>query len=226
MSIWVVDGTDNVATRYLLNDFAVREKLPWIYGGCVATEGRCMVIRPGITPCLRCLFPQPVDETDLPTCDTAGIIGAASAIAASMQATAALQMLSGNADAVPRGMTSFDVWKGQWRRFAVDAQRDPLCAACGNGVNAAVEPVIVPAARVLCGRNAVQFQSANGAVDFASVSDQWQQSGDVRRGEQIVRFRPFAESPVELTLFHDGRVIVHGISDLERARQVYERYIA
>src|SRR5690349_15841402 len=55
----ILDGTDNVETRYLINDVCVKHELPWVYGACVGMEGRVMAMWPPRTPCLRCLFPQP-----------------------------------------------------------------------------------------------------------------------------------------------------------------------
>ena len=55
----LVDGTDNFETRYLINDFAVKNEIPWVYGGVIASYGMTMTIRPGVTPCLRCVFPDP-----------------------------------------------------------------------------------------------------------------------------------------------------------------------
>src|SRR5207249_2100436 len=60
----IVDGTDNVATRYLINDVAVKRGMPWVYGACVAMEGRVMAVRPGERACLRCVFPTPPDARD------------------------------------------------------------------------------------------------------------------------------------------------------------------
>src|SRR5438552_9654982 len=75
----ILDGTDNVATRYLINDVAVKRKIPWIYGACVGTEGRVMAVLPG-QACLRCIFPNPPAAGELPTCDTAGVLGAAAGV--------------------------------------------------------------------------------------------------------------------------------------------------
>ncbi|MBV8780396.1 MAG: HesA/MoeB/ThiF family protein, partial [Phycisphaerae bacterium] len=103
----IIDGSDNIETRYLINDASIAWKIPWIYGGCVATEGRCMVIRPGVTPCLRCIFSGTLSDADATTCDTAGILGPVATVVASLQATAAIQLLTGNANAIPRGLTHF-----------------------------------------------------------------------------------------------------------------------
>src|SRR5262245_29470533 len=82
----LLDGTDNFPTRMLLNDWAVRERLPWIYCGVVGTEGQLLVVRPG-GPCLRCYVPEVPAAGSLPTCDTAGVLGSAVALVSSLVAT-------------------------------------------------------------------------------------------------------------------------------------------
>lgn len=88
----IVDGTDNLATRYLVNDYAVKRRRPWIYGGVVGGSGLVLAIVPG-GPCLRCLFPEPPPPGSLPTCDSAGVIQPAVAAVAALQAGAALRLL-------------------------------------------------------------------------------------------------------------------------------------
>jgi adenylyltransferase/sulfurtransferase len=90
----LLDGTDNVATRYLINDVAVKHGIPWVYGGCVGAEGRVMPVRPGHTPCLRCVFPTPPRGEMLGTCDTVGVLGPAATATAALQAVAAIKILS------------------------------------------------------------------------------------------------------------------------------------
>ncbi len=73
----ILDGTDNFETRYLLNDLAVKHSIPYCYGGVIGTRGMAMTVRPGVTPCLRCVFDQPPPGGTTPTCDTAGVLGPA-----------------------------------------------------------------------------------------------------------------------------------------------------
>ena len=87
----ILDGTDNMATRYLVNDYAVREGVPWIYAGVVSSGGLVLSVQPGEGPCLRCVFPDPPPPGALPTCDTAGVLGPAVGAIASMQAGLALR---------------------------------------------------------------------------------------------------------------------------------------
>src|SRR5947209_12391133 len=88
----ILDGTDNAETRYLINDVAVKQGLPWIYAGCVGTEGRVMAVMPGRTACLRCLFPQAPRIGEMETCDTAGVLGPAAGVAASHQGGVGIRM--------------------------------------------------------------------------------------------------------------------------------------
>ncbi len=87
----LLDGTDNLATRYLVNDYCVERGVPWIYGGVVGAAGLVMPIHPGQSACLRCIFPEPPPPGALPTCDTAGVILPAVAANAAVQFAAALR---------------------------------------------------------------------------------------------------------------------------------------
>ncbi len=89
----LLDGTDNLDTRYLLNDAAVKVGVPWVYGGVLGTEGTVLAVRPGRGPCLRCLFSEPPDASGLPTCETYGVLGTAVSWVAALQVTEALKLL-------------------------------------------------------------------------------------------------------------------------------------
>ncbi len=89
----IVDGTDNFATRFLLNDFAVKYRKPWIYGGCIGAEGQTMTILPRETACLACLMADVPPPGTTPTCDTAGIIAPIVNVIASIEAAEALKIL-------------------------------------------------------------------------------------------------------------------------------------
>src|SRR3954454_338408 len=101
----IVDGTDNFAIRFLLNDFAVKYQKPWVYGGCIGAEGQTMTILPEDTACLACMMSDAPPPGTTPTCDTAGIIGPVVGVIASMEASEALKILSGHREAVSRRLT-------------------------------------------------------------------------------------------------------------------------
>lgn len=221
----ILDGTDNVETRYLLNDLAVKHGIPWVYGACVGTEGRVMAIRPGVTPCLRCVFRDPPSGAELPTCDTAGVLSAASGVVASLQVVAALQILAGQApDLAPR-LLAADVWKGRFRGLDL-GERSVDCPACARRGFEFLERVDGPTT-ALCGRGAVQVRPSGGSnpFDLDAAAGKLARLGIVQRTPYLLRCRLRDDERVELTLFHDGRLIVSGTTDPGRAKSLYARYV-
>src|SRR5205814_1159858 len=86
----ILDGTDNFETRYLINDYCVSRRRPWIYGAAVGSYGLTMPVFPGDHPCFRCVYPEPPDGAQ-PTCDTAGVLSSITAAIASIQVADALK---------------------------------------------------------------------------------------------------------------------------------------
>ena len=91
----VLDGTDNFATRYLINDACVKMGKPWVYCGVLAAYGMTMTIRPGVTPCLRCVMGELPAPGTVPTCDTAGVIGPIVALLGSIAAAETIKLIVG-----------------------------------------------------------------------------------------------------------------------------------
>jgi adenylyltransferase/sulfurtransferase len=215
----ILDGTDNFETRYLINDFAVREGIPWIYGAAVGSYGLTMPIIPGATACLKCIYSLPPTGVQ-PTCETAGVLNAITAAVAALQVGAAIKILSGHADEVARRITTIDVWSGVVRQIEQPAP-DVACPACGERRFTHLEDVRrVPIS--LCGRNAVQIHERERPLDLAALRVQLEPLGQVRANEFALRF---FLPPYELTVFPDGRAIVKGTTDTALARSLYARYI-
>jgi molybdopterin/thiamine biosynthesis adenylyltransferase len=221
----ILDGTDNVETRYLINDVSVKHAIPWVYGACVGTEGRVMFIRPGSSPCLQCIFPEPPGPGELPTCDTAGVLGAASAVVASFQAIAAIRFLVSPSDDREDALLSLDVWKGRFRRTSLDDARRVDCPTCGLHEYVYLNRAAGDQTVSLCGRDAIQIRPATVSFDFDSVADRLKRGGSVAATPFLLRFR--AHEPVEwnLTLFRDGRAIIHGSRDPVQARSIYAKWV-
>lgn len=224
----ILDGTDNVATRYLINDVAVKHGTPWIYGACVGTEGRVMVVRPaaaaGQSPCLRCVFPEPPRAEELPTCDTRGVLGPAAAIVGAMQAVAAIKLLSGNEAAVAGQLLSLDVWAERFHAMPLAAAKDPACLCCGQRRFEFLSKPIGDSGAVLCGRDAVQVRGA-ARVELAALAKRWQPLGAIEQNRFFVRCSLRDPAEVRLTLFADGRLIVNGTRDMARAKSLYARFV-
>jgi molybdopterin-synthase adenylyltransferase len=215
----VLDGTDNFETRYLINDYAVKNSVPWIYSGAVGSYGVTMNIRPGQTACLGCIFPE-IPGGALETCDTAGILNSAVNWAASVAATEALKFLVGADAQLRRTLLSFDLWRNEHSEIsAAKPRRD--CRTCGQRdfTHLAGEgrPHIT-----LCGRNSVQIHERHRPVDLAQMSERLKIHGTVKHNDFVLKFW---HDPYEMTLFPDGRAIIKGTSDAAVARSLYARYI-
>ncbi|MEM9800622.1 MAG: ThiF family adenylyltransferase [Planctomycetota bacterium] len=218
----VLDGTDNMATRYLVNDFAVREGIPWIYGGVVSSGGLVMPVLPDAGPCLRCVFPDPPPAGVLPTCESAGVIGPAVGAIASVQAGLALRILAGGEPVVP-ALVEIDVWAPSTRQLSVS--RAPSCPCCGDRTFEFLEGAPETEAVTLCGRNTVQvLPRASGAPPSLDAIAAQLDRADV----ECLRSGPFLRFGADdhrFTLFPDGRCLVEGTEDTERALALVARWI-
>jgi bacteriocin biosynthesis cyclodehydratase domain-containing protein len=233
----ILDGTDNFATRLLLNDFAVACGVPWIYAAAVSSYGVTMTILPGETACLACLLESP--QTSAPTsamtsattgpfgagfeetCDTVGVLNSAIGVVASLQAAEATKLLAGKKEALHGRLVACDVWKGRFQ--SIRAARNPACRACGERkfiyLTGAAQPHIS-----LCGRDSVQIHERRRRLDLGELRARLAPAvADVRHNDFLLRFRV---PPYELTIFPDGRAIIKGTQDPAIARSLYARYIS
>ncbi len=216
----VLDGTDNLETRYLLNDFCVERSLPWIYAGVVGAAGLVLPILPGRSACLRCLFPDPPPSGVLPTCDSAGVLLPAVGAVASLAAGFALRLLSGAGESFEPALIELDTWTGSARRLG--APRDPTCPACARREFPFLHRSSAEAI-ALCGRNTVQIP-ARAAVDLAALAARLPaEAREVSEGTALLRF---SLEGCRMTVFADGRTLVEGTSDVERARALHGRAFA
>lgn len=127
----VIDATDNLEARTLLNDACVKMSIPWIYGAALGSTGMTMNIIPKTGPCFRCVFPILPPPGSIHTCETAGIINSVPAIVASLQVVETLKILLGDEAKLCRHLVCFDVWTGSFNR--VDpGPRNPSCKCCGE----------------------------------------------------------------------------------------------
>jgi adenylyltransferase/sulfurtransferase len=218
----LIDGTDNFATRYLINDACVKHRVNWIYGAAVGSYGVTMTIRPGQTPCLRCIFPEAPPTASAPTCDTAGVIMPIINIIAAIQVTEALKMLTGQIDTLHHSLMQFDVWRNESRNISV-GQPLATCMTCGAHKFESLENGSGEFAAVLCGRHAVQISPSHPVqVDLSELSKRLSIAGDVKTNDYLLRFRT---GEFEMTVFQDARSIIRGTDDVATARSLYAKYI-
>ena len=214
----VLDATDNFETRYLINDYAVEQRKPWIYAAAIGAYAATMNILPG-GACLACIFPKP-PTGPVETCDTSGILNTAVNFAASIQATEALKYLANQPQAMRRTLLSFDLWSNE--RSEINSSKPlPDCEVCGQRVFAHLAGQGRPHI-TLCGRNSVQIHEHHRPVDFAAMQARLAPHGDVRFNGLLLRFE---RGPHRITLFADGRALIQGTTDIALARSLYARFI-
>ncbi len=218
----VLDGSDNVETRLLLNDASLKLRVPWVYGAAIGTSGATMAFIPGKGPCFRCIVPSLPAPGSLPTCETAGILGTVPAMVAALQATEAIKLLSGNAGDVVGQMRFIDAWAGTMEALEIRKGDEP-CPACDQGRYEFLEGREASRGAKLCGRTAVQVDPGGAAApDFPSLSKRLSPLGEVSYNPYLLKFRTGEK---EIVLFPDGRAIIKGTGDEAAARALYARFI-
>ena len=127
----ILDGTDNFATRFIINDYAVKESVPWIFAGVVSAEGQTMTIVPPGTPCLRCLYNTPPPPCVDPSCRSAGVLGPVVAAIAAIEVVEAVKILSGSVDAISPYLLKLNLWDNTIQRIDVARScREVECRCC------------------------------------------------------------------------------------------------
>lgn len=139
----VIDGSDNFATRYLVNDTCVLAGKPLIYGSISQFEGQASVFHYQGGPCYRCLFPEPPPPGTVPNCAEGGVLGVLPAIIASIQATEAIKLLTGIGESLSGRLLHYDAKSMRFREFY--AARDEQCPVCGDHptITMLVDPQVV-----------------------------------------------------------------------------------
>jgi adenylyltransferase/sulfurtransferase len=218
----VIDGTDNLETRYLLNDACVKAGIPWVYGGAVGSTGMSMTILPGETACFRCLFPTPQPAGTMETCDTAGVLASIVVTVAAIQWTEAVKLLVGDREHLNSGLTAFDVWTNDHLQ-AEGVPRRPECPCCGERRFEYLEARVTSRTALLCGRDAVQVSPGRAVrLDLGVLARKLAGTGTVTSNDYLLRS---VVDGHEMTVFADGRAIIKGTDDLAVARSLYARYV-
>ncbi len=220
----VIDGLDNFGTRFLINDYCVKSKIPWIYGACVGSVGLSMNIIPGLTPCLRCVFETIPSPGSSPTCDTSGVIAPIVNIIASIQTAEVFKILTGNVGQLNKKLISIDVWYVKYDKINIEnARLIGNCPVCKEGRFDFLAGGLDSLTATLCGRNAVQIRyKEDKHINFKDVAQRLACIGDVRFNEHMLKFKT---GGYEITLFNDGRSIVFGTNDQITAKNIYAKYI-
>lgn len=212
----VLDATDNMDTRILLNEFCHKAGIPWIYGAALGSRGMTLNILAG-QPCLMCITDESHSAPDH-SCSTFGVLNTVTGIIASVQSTEALKILLGS-NAVRKGLFVADVWNNSFDNIELIGKDD--CPVCVHGRYSALNSST--AATNICGTNAVQIIPSRPVhVDFTPFAERLKKIGIVRYNAYTLSF---SDSKCEFVLFQDGRAMIKNTSDVNHAKSVYVEYI-
>lgn len=205
----IVDGTDNFDTRYLLNDFAKKKKIPWVYAGAIGSTGTVFPIMPGHA-CFQCLFGRRMLIGKADTCETAGIINATNTTSASLQVSTALKLLTGKK--VESKATYFDVWSQTFSVLSVKKRKE--CESCrGRFLFLEKKPQQTIS---LCGKHAYHIRPMDAAkIDLRTL--ELRLKGSTLHGSSVLKYK-------EMTLFADGRAIMETANE-RKAKSLYSHYV-
>jgi len=216
----VLDATDNIETRFLINDACIKNSVPWIYAGVIGSSGMTMNIIPGRSACFRCFNENPPPPGIMPTCDTVGVLNGAPGVIASIQATESLKFLTGQqkADSV---LIYIDLWEGMFRQLNIPQK--PNCPTCGQERFDFLNCDTYSETFSLCGRNAVQISPAGDSIiDLKTLKERLMPLGDVHDNGFFLSFKV---SGYELNVFPEGRTMIKGTTDESIARSLFAKYI-
>jgi adenylyltransferase/sulfurtransferase len=167
----IVDGTDNFATRYMVNDAAYFLGIPYVWGSIYRFDGQASVFAPTLAedaPCYRCLYPEPPPPGMVPSCAEGGVLGVLCASIGSIQVNEAIKLLTGTGEPAVGKLVIYDALELEWRKLKV--RKDPGCALCGE--NPTVTDLIDY--ETFCG--AISEEAADAAVESTisvSTLEQW-----------------------------------------------------
>lgn len=216
----ILDGLDNIETRYLINDVSLKHRIPWVYGGALATYGMTATIIPGKTPCFRCIHLIPPHTENALTCETAGILGTVPAIIGSLQATEAIKILVGTKEIDSR-LIIIDVWEGTFDHIKTGFRKD--CPTC-HGKYEFLEDKFDIKTTSFCGQSrAVQVVNTKAKqIALNELAARLEKTGEVTFNEFMLRFNV---DRYEIIVFPDGRAIIKNTIDESLARELYLKYI-
>ncbi len=219
----ILDGTDNLETRFLINDLSIKKGIPWVYGGVIGTQGMSMnIIANGDStgPCFRCLVSEIPSAGSLPTCDTFGILNTVPVIIGSLQSTEALKIIL-NSPNINRKLIFYDVWNHEFRTLEV--MHNNNCKCC---VELDFEFLQVKKRTIvtsLCGSDSVQIVPIkSGELSLDEFAKKLARIGKVKRTEFTIEF---SIDKYKITIFSDGRVLIKGTTDDSVAKSLYTKYI-
>ncbi|GHU10172.1 molybdopterin biosynthesis protein MoeB [Betaproteobacteria bacterium] len=215
----VIDGTDNFAVRYLINEACHALGKTWIHGAGLGLNGAAMVIKPE-GPCLRCLIPNVPEPGSYPTCASAGVLGLTTQMVANLQVVEALKYIldigKGSGSYVSLDILNHEI-------DAITVEKDPECKTCSLEQYEFLGKPASTLATELCGRDEFQVSIlGKHCIDLQVAANKLRERGSVTVSPFLLSF---TRENLRFKLFADGRAMIKGAATPEAALQIYSDYV-
>ena len=214
----VVDGLDNMATRYLINRVCVKRKIPYVFGAGIGMEGNLSVFASPETPCLECVLPN-LSDNELLKCDTRGVLGATTGIIGAMQAFEAIKVIAGVGEPLKGKLMICDFTDMSFT--TIDIAKRANCPSCKGTLPAELRERLV----WLCGQNTANINPEKPIpMNLDQVCQVVQQKGfHVRLKSRLALM--FDYKGLEISLFLGGRMLVKNVQDEAAALKAYREIL-
>jgi adenylyltransferase/sulfurtransferase len=214
----VVDGLDNMRTRYLVNRACARLGVPYVFGAAIGMEGNLSVFAPPETPCLECVLPN-IEDGDVLTCDVRGVLGVTPGIIGTMQAMETIKVLTGIGSALKGKLMICDF--SDMYFVTIDVFKRENCPACqGKIVSSKTREKLV----WLCGRKTANINPEKPLkLNLSEVYDLLKKHFKVRIKSRLAII--FEYKRFEISLFNGGRMLIKNVDDEKSALNVYREVI-
>jgi len=216
----VVDGLDNMRTRYILNRACAKKRVPYVFGGAIGLEGNLSVFAPPETPCLECVLPS-LDDSLLPSCETRGVLGATAGIIGTMQAMETIKLLTDIGEPLKGKLMVCD-FRDMY--FAtIDILKRPDCAVCEGEI--AKPPEKTERLVWLCGRNTVNVNPPKPIeIKLSEAYETLKNRFKILIKSSLVIVFEY-NGGIEVSFFNHGRMLIKNVKDEKSALTVYNRII-
>jgi len=213
----VVDGLDNMHTRYLVNRACAKSGIPYVFGAAIGVEGTLSVFAPPETPCLECLYPN-VDDRQLDSCDVRGVLGATPGIIGSMQSIETIKVLTGLGSTLKGKLMVCDF--SDMYFATVDIFKRDDCPVCKGTISTEAKEKLV----WLCGRDTANINPEKPLkLSLKQACESIRKHFKIRIESQLAII--FDYGNMEITLFNGGRMLIRNVKDEKTALNVYREIL-
>ena len=216
----VVDGLDNMKTRYLINRTCAKHQIPYVFGAAIGIEGNLSVFAPPETPCLECILPG-IDDNQLPTCQTRGVLGTTTGIIGTMQAMESVKLLTGIGENLKGKLMICDFRDMYFTK--INIFKRPDCPACQGKI---AKPLTGKERLIwLCGQKTANINPPKPLdMELEEIHRKLKPHFKIFMKSSLVIVFEY-DGDVEVSLFKPGRMLIKNVEDEEAALKVYKDVI-